>query len=108
MRLFPFPVRRTLVRRSEKVCRLPACRSEKRGRATSGCPFAPGCGAAGTPETRAPYSLEKGRIILEVFLQQLVNGVSLGSIYALVALGYTMVYGIIKLINFAHCDIYPS
>ena len=43
---------------------------------------------------------------MEVFLQQLVNGVSLGSIYALVALGYTMVYGIIKLINFAHCDIY--
>lgn len=43
---------------------------------------------------------------LETILQQLVNGLSLGSIYALVALGYTMVYGIIKLINFAHCDIY--
>lgn len=41
-----------------------------------------------------------------VFLQQLINGVSLGSIYALIALGYTMVYGIIKLINFAHGDIY--
>ena len=41
-----------------------------------------------------------------VFLQQLINGLSLGSIYALVALGYTMVYGIIKLINFAHGDIY--
>ena len=40
------------------------------------------------------------------FLQQLVNGLSLGSIYALVALGYTMVYGIIKLINFAHGDVY--
>lgn len=40
------------------------------------------------------------------FLQQIVNGLSLGSIYALVALGYTMVYGIIKLINFAHGDIY--
>ena len=40
------------------------------------------------------------------FLQQIVNGISLGSIYALVALGYTMVYGIIKLINFAHGDIY--
>ncbi len=39
-------------------------------------------------------------------LQQLVNGLSLGSIYALIALGYTMVYGIIKLINFAHGDIY--
>lgn len=43
---------------------------------------------------------------LEQFLQQVINGVSLGSIYALIALGYTMVYGIIKLINFAHCDIY--
>lgn len=40
------------------------------------------------------------------FLQQMVNGLSLGSIYALIALGYTMVYGIIKLINFAHGDIY--
>ena len=40
------------------------------------------------------------------FLQQLINGISLGSIYALIALGYTMIYGIIKLINFAHGDIY--
>ena len=40
------------------------------------------------------------------FIQQLLNGLSLGSIYALIALGYTMVYGIIKLINFAHGDIY--
>jgi branched-chain amino acid transport system permease protein len=43
---------------------------------------------------------------LEQLLQQVINGISLGSIYALIALGYTMVYGIIKLINFAHCDIY--
>lgn len=39
------------------------------------------------------------------FMQQLVNGLSLGAIYALIALGYTMVYGIIMLINFAHGDI---
>lgn len=39
-------------------------------------------------------------------IQQLVNGLILGSVYALLALGYTMVYGIIKLINFAHGDIY--
>jgi branched-chain amino acid transport system permease protein len=39
-------------------------------------------------------------------MQQLVNGVSLGSIYALIALGYTMVYGIVKLINFAHGDVF--
>ena len=43
---------------------------------------------------------------MDKFLQQVVNGLSLGSIYALIALGYTMVYGIIKLINFAHCDVY--
>lgn len=43
---------------------------------------------------------------MEQFLQQVVNGISLGSIYALIALGYTMVYGIINLINFAHCDVY--
>ena len=43
---------------------------------------------------------------MDVFLQQLVNGLSLGGIYALIALGYTMVYGIIELINFAHGDIY--
>lgn len=43
---------------------------------------------------------------MEVMIQQLVNGLFLGSIYALMALGYTMVYGIIKLINFAHGEIY--
>jgi branched-chain amino acid transport system permease protein len=39
-------------------------------------------------------------------LQQIINGISLGSIYALIALGYTMVYGILRLINFAHGDIF--
>jgi len=43
---------------------------------------------------------------LDIFFQQLVNGLSLGGIYALIALGYTMVYGIIELINFAHGDVY--
>lgn len=42
---------------------------------------------------------------MEIFTQQLINGLVLGSIYALVALGYTMVYGILGLINFAHGDI---
>ena len=42
---------------------------------------------------------------LDTFFKQLVNGLSLGSIYALIALGYTMVYGIVKLINFAHGDV---
>jgi branched-chain amino acid transport system permease protein len=43
---------------------------------------------------------------VDVLLQQLINGLSLGGIYALIALGYTMVYGIIELINFAHGDVY--
>src|SRR5918993_20670 len=42
---------------------------------------------------------------MDTFLQQIINGLVLGSIYALVALGYTMVYGILGLINFAHGDI---
>ncbi len=44
--------------------------------------------------------------MMEQVFQQLINGISLGSIYALIALGYTMVYGIINLINFAHGEIY--
>jgi branched-chain amino acid transport system permease protein len=43
---------------------------------------------------------------VETFLQQLINGLSLGAIYALIALGYTMVYGVLRLINFAHGDVY--
>jgi Branched-chain amino acid ABC-type transport system, permease components len=43
---------------------------------------------------------------MDYFLQQLINGVSLGAIYGLIAIGYTMVYGIIGMINFAHGEIY--
>jgi branched-chain amino acid transport system permease protein len=43
---------------------------------------------------------------LEYFLQQLINGLTLGSIYGLIAIGYTMVYGIIGMINFAHGDVF--
>jgi branched-chain amino acid transport system permease protein len=43
---------------------------------------------------------------LGLFLQHLTNGISLGSLYALVAIGYTMVYGILRLINFAHGDVF--
>ena len=52
--------------------------------------------------------LQKAQTQVEVFLQQLVNGITLGGVYALVALGYTMVYGIIQLINFAHGEIYAA
>jgi len=43
---------------------------------------------------------------LSTFMQNLANGISVGSLYALIAIGYTMVYGILKLINFAHGDIF--
>src|SRR3954463_7733555 len=39
-------------------------------------------------------------------LQQLVNGISLGAIYALIALGYTMIYGVLRFVNFAHGDVF--
>lgn len=42
---------------------------------------------------------------MDIFVQQIINGLTAGSVYALVALGYTMVYGIIGLINFAHGDV---
>src|SRR5690606_6440404 len=60
---------------------------------------APGSRKPSRPDRRALPGMES-------FLQQLINGISLGSIYALVALGYTMVYGVMRLINFAHGDIY--
>src|SRR3954471_5288930 len=43
---------------------------------------------------------------MDVFLQQLINGIALGSIYGLIAIGYTMVFGIIGMINFAHGDVF--
>ena len=49
------------------------------------------------------YATREAR--LDIFLQQLINGLTLGSVYAVVALGYTMVYGIIQLINFAHGEV---
>src|SRR4029077_13626392 len=42
---------------------------------------------------------------MDIFIQQMINGLTLGSVYAIVALGYTMVYGIIQLINFAHGEV---
>ena len=43
---------------------------------------------------------------MELFLQQLINGLTLGSIYGLIAIGYTMVFGIIGMVNFAHGDVF--
>ncbi|HEX2512537.1 MAG TPA: branched-chain amino acid ABC transporter permease LivH, partial [Xanthobacteraceae bacterium] len=43
---------------------------------------------------------------MEVFVQQLINGLTLGSIYGLIAIGYTMVYGILNMVNFAHSGVF--
>src|ERR687890_610515 len=43
---------------------------------------------------------------MEIFVQQLINGLTLGSIYGLIAIGYTMVFGIIGMLNFAHGDVF--
>src|SRR5690349_21863320 len=48
---------------------------------------------------------KRRNLLMEILLQQIINGLVLGSMYALVALGYTMVYGIINLINFAHGEV---
>src|SRR6266699_2209336 len=57
---------------------------------------------------REPCRAERSRqdLHMEYFLQQLINGLTLGSIYGLIAIGYTMVYGIIGMINFAHGDVF--
>ena len=44
--------------------------------------------------------------LTDVYLQQLINGLSLGAMYALLALGFTLVYGILELINFAHFNVF--
>ena len=45
---------------------------------------------------------------MDYFIQQLINGITLGGIYALIALGYTMVYGVLQLINFAHGEFFAA
>jgi branched-chain amino acid transport system permease protein len=52
--------------------------------------------------------MKGARFSMELFIQQLINGITLGGIYALIALGYTMVYGIIQLINFAHGEFFAA
>jgi branched-chain amino acid transport system permease protein len=59
------------------------------------------------PESRSPRgTLKREMIDTSVLLQQVVNGLSLGAMYALLALGFTLVYGILELINFAHFNVF--
>src|SRR5215470_16079352 len=60
--------------------------------------------AGGRNRKGKPRSRRVGR--MEVFVQQLINGITLGSIYGLIAIGYTMVFGIIGMVNFAHGDVF--
>jgi len=63
-----------------------------------------GCGPLAIVGAPAASRLRGSR--MEYFLQQLINGLTLGGVYGLIAIGYTMVYGIIGMINFAHGDVY--
>ena len=58
------------------------------------------------PVKTLPSGLEPGGGRMEYFVQQLINGITLGSIYGLIAIGYTMVFGIIGMVNFAHGDVF--
>ena len=58
------------------------------------------------PAERTGSGNEGSASIMEAFLQQLINGLTLGSIYGLIAIGYTMVFGIIGMVNFAHGDVF--
>jgi branched-chain amino acid transport system permease protein len=53
-----------------------------------------------------PTACAEGSSVVDLFFQQLVNGLSLGALYALIAVGYTVVYGIVQLINFAHGEVF--
>jgi branched-chain amino acid transport system permease protein len=52
-----------------------------------------------------PFPTDFIQVTFQLFIQQLINGISLGTLYGLIAIGYTMVYGILRLINFAHADV---
>src|SRR6185437_1660413 len=79
---------------------------DARETAPAGAVFASGIARSEPlPAQSARFPSRLAQDPLDIFLQQLVNGLTLGSVYAIVALGYTMVYGIIQLINFAHGEV---
>ena len=80
------------------------CRQDGNLPRSAGC--APARPARQCSSPNQPKHRSRELVSLDIFFQQLINGLSLGGIYALIALGYTMVYGIIELINFAHGDVY--
>ncbi|GJE11298.1 High-affinity branched-chain amino acid transport system permease protein LivH [Methylobacterium longum] len=61
---------------------------------------------AALPAVSRGGTAQRAREFMDVFVQQLINGLTLGSIYGLIAIGYTMVFGIIGMVNFAHGDVF--
>ena len=61
--------------------------------------------AKGKSASFTKYLNKKGKTSMSSFISYLISGISLGSVYAIIALGYTMVYGIAKMLNFAHGDV---
>src|SRR6266498_644150 len=86
-----------------KVNGVPLCGA--RGELASPDPPGHPLGVPRTPPAAPQERLCHGRA-MTFLTQQLVNGLTLGSVYALIALGYSMVYGILKLLNFAHGEVY--
>src|SRR3712207_1198708 len=87
--------------RGPRLCQSPACESS----ALEAWPIVCMIGRAPSPDA-APTKTKRDGSRMEVFVQQLINGLTLGSIYGLIAIGYTMVFGIIGMINFAHGDVF--
>ena len=81
-----------------RPCGAVFCVRRRPGRRRRGLP--PASLRSGESRTRPPAGPIARETAMDIFIQQLINGLTLGSVYALVALGYTMVYGIIGLINF--------
>src|ERR1700691_654628 len=82
------------LRRRAATATYPCCR-----RTTARLPWSPAHACRGIVPAAG---------FMDYFLQQLINGLTLGAIYGLIAIGYTMVYGIIGMLNFAHGEIYMT
>src|SRR5665213_2007072 len=104
------PMRTAISRLGDMILACPFAAASQRNNMllASALPLQPSpvkpCGTKHWPSAgRSPKGLSTR---MEVFLQQLINGITLGSIYGLIAIGYTMVFGIIGMVNFAHGDVF--
>ena len=100
------PVHRQGRRQGREVLHLQARRRRQEDAGRLDDRVRPPCGSPFGAGRTAFFVRGSLAVDWDFFVQQLVNGVTLGSVYALIALGYTMVYGILKLLNFAHGEVY--